>query len=257
MLNQSHKQRYLRAINLPNVGEEGQLKLLGASVLIVGVGAIGSITSTYLTAAGVGRIGLIDFDTIDIEDLQHQVLYETSFLNRPKVRSAQAKLQRMNPDIVIEGYFQALDVRNALKIIQGYDFIIDTTSNLHTTFLVNQACVATNKPFSTAGYYQYQGQIMTHIPGSACFSCVFESLLPQELRRTIQSGVYGFSTGIVGSMQAGEAIKYFLHKDTPYLRDTLLVDCLGVFDTQNLYFNKLLARKNPSCPVCSKDSKQS
>lgn len=254
MLSQSHKQRYLRAINLPNVGEKGQLKLLDASVLIVGVGAIGSIASTYLSAAGVGRIGLIDFDTIDIGDLQHQVLYETSFLNRPKVRSAQAKLQKMNPEITIEGYFEALDVRNALKIIQNYDFIIDATNNLHTTFLVNQACVVANKPFSIAGYYQYQGQIMTHIPSSACFSCIFEALPPQELRRSFQGGVCGFSTGILGSMQAGEALKYFLHKDTPTLHTTLLVDCLGVFDTQTLYFKKLIRSKNPSCPVCSKNA---
>ena len=252
MLSQSHKQRYLRAINLPDVGEEGQLKLLSASVLIVGIGAIGSITSTYLAAAGVGRIGLVDFDTIDIGDLQHQVLYETSFLNRPKVRSAQAKLQRMNPDITIEGYFQALDVRNALKIIQDYDFIIDTTNNLHTTFIINQACIATDKPFSTAGYYQYQGQIMIHIPGSACFACAFENLTPQELRRNMQGGVCGFSTGILGSMQAGEALKYFLHRDTPHLYDTLLINALGIFDTQILYFKKLTLPKNPSCPVCSK-----
>lgn len=255
MLSESHKQRYLRGINLPNVGEEGQLKLLDASVLIVGVGAIGSIASIYLTATGVGRIGLIDYDTIDIGDLQHQVLYETSFLNRPKVRAAQAKLQKMNPSITFEGYFQALDVRNALKIIQGYDFIIDTTNNLHTTFLVNQACVATGKPFSTAGYFQYQGQIMTHIPDSACFGCVFEALASQELRRNFQGGVCGFSTGILGSMQAGEAIKYFLHRDMPHLHRTLLVNCLGIFDTQRLYFNKFLLRKNPSCPVCFKASK--
>lgn len=255
MIAQSHKQRYLRAINLPDVGEEGQRKLLNASVLIVGVGAIGSITSIYLATAGVGRIGLIDFDTIDVEDLQHQVLYETSFLNRPKVRSAQAKLQKMNPDIVIEGYFEALDVRNALKIIQGYDFIIDTTNNLHTTFLVNQACIATNKPFSTAGYYQYQGQIMTHIPGSACFACAFDALAPQELRRNFQGGVFGFSTGILGSMQAGETLKYILHKDTPTLRNMLLVDSLGVFDTRSLYFKKLTLPPNPSCVVCAKTSK--
>ncbi len=240
------KERYARHLMLDDVGQEGQDKLSSGRVLIIGAGGLGSPVCLYLSAAGVGRIGILDFDTVEISNLQRQVIHYTSDVGKSKISSAQAKMSNINPNVKIDTYFEKLTESNAADILQNYDFIIDATDNFTGKFLINRICVGLNKPFSHAGVLKYRGQTMTVIPHkSACFSCVFSEQPSSELDSYFRAGLFGVTPGIIGCIQASEAIKYILG-----IGD-LLLDSLLTMDIKTMSFRKVAIKPNPHCNVCS------
>ena len=250
-LSPTQKERYLRHLMLEDVGEAGQKKLLESSVLIIGAGGLGSPNALYLAAAGVGKIGIIDFDVIDITNLQRQILHTTAEIGRAKVESARAKMQAINPDIEIHTYEERFCAANALKLLQDYDFIIDATDNFAGKYLINDACVLAKKPYSHAGVLKYIGQTMTIIPhSSACLRCVFDTLPPIEQNPDFKAGLFGVLPGITGCIQATEALKFFLGQE-------LLLDTLLTLHTKTMDFNKIKVQKRPTCPTCGENAIQS
>ena len=177
-LSEEQIERYSRHILLQDVGLEGQEKLLNAKVLIIGAGGLGSPVSLYLAAAGVGHIGIVDADVVDLSNLQRQVIHQTKDLGRPKVESAKEKMIGINPDVEVTTYHDFLDSHNAEEIIQPWDFIIDGTDNFPAKFLINDACVRLGKAFSHGGILRFQGQTFTHLPGTACYRCFFKEPPP-------------------------------------------------------------------------------
>ncbi|WP_104714220.1 HesA/MoeB/ThiF family protein [Helicobacter cetorum] len=245
MLNQTQKERYLRHIMLEDVGEEGQLKLLKSSVLVIGAGGLGSPILMYLCAAGIGKIGIVDFDKVDLSNLQRQVIHSEDFLNQPKVLSAKKRLNALNTDVKIETFEECFNATNALSLIEPYDFIIDATDNFSAKFLINDACVLANKPYSHAGVLKYRGQSLTILPTkSACLACAFDKPPKKELNPIFKAGLFGVLPGILGCIQASEAIKYFLGFDS------LLTNTLLSVDTKTMDFRKIQVFKNPECRVC-------
>ena len=247
-LSDEQVERYARHIILDGVGIEGQMKLLNSKVLIVGAGGLGSPVALYLSAAGVGTIGIIDADEVDLSNLQRQIIHHTSDIGKAKVLSAKEKMQAINPDPKIITYKTYLDETNILDIINEYDFIIDGSDNFATKFLINDACILSNTPFSHGGILRFTGQTMTILPHqSACYACVFDSPPPKESTPTCSSaGVLGTIAGMLGTIQATEAIKYL----TGY--GELLSDKLLIFDALSMDFDKINFTKNPDCRVCSK-----
>ncbi|WP_120951113.1 HesA/MoeB/ThiF family protein [Helicobacter sp. L8] len=244
MLDDAQRERYERHLMLEDVGEAGQEKLLSASVLVIGAGGLGSPNLMYLAGAGVGRIGVLDFDIIELSNLQRQIIHTTDEINASKVKSAQRKMLALNPEVRVDTYFTKLDASNALEIIKDYSFIIDATDNFASKFLINDACVLENKPYSHAGVLKHRGQTMTILPKkSACFACVFDTPPDPALNSVFKAGLFGVLPGLLGCIQAAEAIKYFL--GFPLLTDTLL----GV-DTKGMVFRRVGVKKNPQCRVC-------
>ncbi|PAF52749.1 HesA/MoeB/ThiF family protein [Helicobacter sp. 13S00477-4] len=247
-LNQNQKERYLRHIMLEDVDEKGQLKLLNSSVLIIGAGGLGSPNAMYLAAAGIGRIGILDFDIVEISNLQRQIIHTTKTIGSPKVQSAKTTINALNPEIKVETYFEKFTSLNALKLLNEYDFIIDATDNFSAKFLINDACILANKPYSHAGILKYRGQTMTIIPHkSACFACAFDTPPPIELNPIFRAGLFGVLPGLIGSIQATEAIKYLLNLGI------LLTNKLLSVDAKTMDFRKITISKNPQCRVCGKD----
>ncbi len=240
------KERYLRHLMLEDVGEEGQKKLSKAKILVIGAGGLGSPVCLYLTAVGIGRIGVLDYDIVEISNLQRQVIHATSDIGKAKISSAKIKMNNINPNVIIDTYFEKLTAQNSISIIQNYDFIIDATDNFTSKFLINDACVITNKAFSHAGVLKYRGQTMTIIPKrSACFACAFDEPPEKELDSFFRAGLFGVVPGIIGCIQASEAIKYIL-KIGDLLTNTLLT-----MDIKTMNFRKISINKNASCRVCS------
>lgn len=204
-------QRYSRHILLKGVGGKGQRKLLESRVLVVGTGGLGSPIALYLAAAGVGHIGLIDPDTVELSNLQRQVIHHTPDVDRPKVASAAEKIADLNPDVTVETYQMRLDKDNILGLIGEYDFIVEGTDNFPTKFLVNDACILADKAFNQGGILRFQGQTMTHVPGSASYRCVYrEPPPPGSVPTCSEAGVLGAVAGMLGTIQATEALKYLL-----------------------------------------------
>lgn len=249
MLNLTDEQmdRYRRHLILKEVGLEGQTKLLQARVLVVGTGGLGSPVSLYLAAAGVGTIGLVDADTVDISNLQRQIAHATADLNRPKVESAQEKLKAVNPEVKVEPWLLYLDASNIEKIIQQYDFVIDCTDNFASKFLINDACVLAGIPFSHGGILRFDGQTMTVLPGkSACYRCCFHEPPPAKSAPSCsESGVLGAVAGMLGTIQAAETLKFITGAGT------LLTDVLLTVDAKSMNFRRIDLRRRPDCPVCS------
>jgi adenylyltransferase/sulfurtransferase len=239
-------ERYSRHILLDDVGVDGQEKLLKAKVLIVGAGGLGSPAALYLAAAGVGTIGIVDNDCVEVSNLQRQVVHFTKDLNIPKVESAAEKMLAINPDITINTYQDFLCADNIYSIIDGYDFILDGTDNFPTKFLVNDACVFQEIPFSHGGILRFNGQTMTVIPGkTACYRCSFRKPPPPDaVPSCAQAGVLGAIAGILGTIQATEALKYIIGTGE------LLTDSLLTFDAKTMLFRKIKLKKQESCPVC-------
>jgi molybdopterin-synthase adenylyltransferase len=238
--------RYSRHIILQDVGVEGQEKILEGRVLIVGAGGLGSPAALYLAAAGVGTIGLIDGDVVDLTNLQRQVIHFTADLDKPKVQSAKEKIEQLNPDVKAVTYQELLTKENILSIISNYDFIIDGTDNFPTKFLINDACVFAGKPFSHGGILRFDGQTMTHVPGTACYRCVFDSPPPANAVPTCsQAGVLGSIAGMLGTIQATEALKYLVGIGE------LLTNRLLIFNALNMNFRTVGFQKNPGCSICS------
>lgn len=245
-LTESQIERYARHIRLSEVGEKGQAKLLGAKVLLVGAGGLGSPVGLYLAAAGVGTIGVIDGDVVDLTNLQRQVIHFTADLDTPKVESAAAKIRALNPDVCVNTYHQRFTADNALEILDDYDFVIDGTDNFPSKFLMADACYFADKPYSHAGILRFSGQLMTVIPGeSACYRCVFNVLPPVgSVPAASQTGVFGVVPGVVGTLQATEAVKFLLDEGD------LLTNSLLVYNALKASFRKVPLTRNSSCPLC-------
>lgn len=239
-LSLEERNRYSRQLSLPEIGESGQIKLKNGKVLIVGAGGLGSPIALYLAAAGIGHIGLVDGDNVNTSNLQRQIIHFTDDLNRPKVLSAQEKLMRLNPNIEVTPHHEMLSDKNASKIISLYDFIIDATDSLSAKFLINDVCVSEDKAFSYGGINGFQGATMTHIKGSACLRCLFENLPDEEPI----IGPIGAIAGIIGSIQALEAIKFIT--DT----GNLLTNSLLTVDSLTMELNRFGISKRTNCTSC-------
>jgi len=242
-------ERYSRHILLADVGVEGQTKLLDAKVLIIGAGGLGAPVAMYLAAAGIGTIGIIDNDVVDISNLQRQIVHFTKDIGVPKVESARETMLAINPDIVVKTYRDLLRADNIRDIIREYDFIVDGTDNFPTKFLVNDACVMEKLPFSHGGILRFDGQTMTVIPGrSSCYRCVFRAPPPPDAVPTCsQAGVLGAIAGMLGTIQAAEALKYVTDVGE------LLTDTLLAFNAKNMDFRKIKLSCQENCPVCGKN----
>lgn len=245
-LTEAQIERYSRHILLSEVGGRGQEKLLSSRVLLVGVGGLGSPAGLYLAAAGVGMIGIMDPDLVELNNLQRQVAHSTPDIGRPKVDSAAEKFRALNPDVKIRPYRERLTAANALAILADYDFVIDGTDNFASKFLVADACHFAAKPYSHAGILQFYGQTMTVRPGqSACYRCVFNAPPPPgAVPSCSQAGVLGVMAGVMGLLQATEALKFFLEKGK------LLTDRLLVYDALDSSFREVEIKRDPKCPLC-------
>jgi molybdopterin/thiamine biosynthesis adenylyltransferase len=238
--------RYSRHILLPEVGGKGQKKIAQAKILIVGAGGLGSPAALYLAAAGVGTIGLIDSDVVDLSNLQRQVIHHTPDLGRPKVVSAQEKIVAINPDVNVVMHPDRLVADNALDIIRGYDIVIDGVDNFPAKFLINDACFFADKPLVHGGILRFDGRVMTIVPKrSACYRCVFKNPPPPGLVASCQeAGVIGVLAGIIGTIQATEALKLVLKIGQP------LTDRMLDFDAKRTVFREIKTRRNARCPLC-------
>lgn len=238
--------RYSRHILLEGFGQEGQDKLLHSSVLLIGAGGLGSPNALYLAAAGVGTIGIVDADLVSMSNLQRQVIHFTSDVNRPKVESAAEKMRGINPNVNVVTYDYFLTEDNAFDIIRDYDFIIDCTDSYASKYLVNDACVLAGKPFCTGGVVKYGAQVMTHLPGTACYRCLFpEPPARNEVETCATVGVLGSVVGIMGSIQATEAIKYLVGVGD------LLTNRLMIIDALSMEFQTLRFNPDQECSLCS------
>ncbi len=238
--------RYSRHLIMPEVGMEGQLKLKGAKVLLIGTGGLGAPLGLYLTAAGVGHIGLVDFDVVDFTNLQRQVTFGTSDVGRPKTEAAKARLSNLNPDVEITSYEIRLTSENALELFKDYDVIVDGTDNFPTRYLVNDACILLGKPNVYGSIFRFEGQVTVFgMPDGPCYRCLYPEPPPPGLVPSCaEGGVLGVLPGIIGSLQALETIKLLLG------RGDSLVGRLLLFDALTMKFRELKLRKNSNCPMC-------
>lgn len=238
--------RYSRHLIMPEVGMEGQLKLKSASVLLVGAGGLGAPLGLYLAAAGVGRIGLVDFDVVDFTNLQRQVIHGTKDVGRKKLDSAFQTMSDINPFVKLEGYETALSSENALEIFKDYDIVVDGTDNFPTRYLVNDACVLLGKPNVYGSIFRFEGQatVFAYEDGP-CYRCLYPEPPPPGLVPSCaEGGVLGILPGTIGLIQATETVKLILGIGEPLVGRLLLYDALG------MKFRELKLRKNPDCPVC-------
>jgi len=238
--------RYSRHLILPEVGEEGQRKLKAARVLCVGTGGLGSPLALYLAAAGVGTLGLVDFDVVDASNLQRQIIHSTADIGRKKLDSAAEKLEALNPDLNVIKHDTLLSSANALGILKDYDVIADGTDNFPTRYLVNDACVLLGKPNAYGSIFRFEGQASVFgAEDGPCYRCLYPEPPPPGLVPSCaEGGVLGILPGLIGVIQATETIKLILGKGSPLIGRLLLVDAL------NMRFRELKLRKNPECPVC-------
>jgi sulfur-carrier protein adenylyltransferase/sulfurtransferase len=239
-------QRYSRHLIMPEVGMDGQLKLKNAKVLCIGTGGLGAPLGVYLAAAGVGRIGLVDFDVVDHSNLQRQILFGTKDVGRPKIAAAADRLRDLNPAIQIDTYETKLTSENALDLFKDYDIIVDGTDNFPTRYLVNDACVLLGKPNVYGSIFRFEGQATIFAyPGGPCYRCLYPEPPPPGLVPSCaEGGVLGVLPGIVGSIQAAETLKLILQTGDS------LVGRLLLFDALAMKFRELKLRKNPECPAC-------
>jgi adenylyltransferase/sulfurtransferase len=238
--------RYSRHFLLPEVGEDGQAKLLQAKVLMVGAGGLGSPSAYYLAAAGVGTLGIIDNDVVDISNLQRQILHANDRVGMPKVESAKKTLEGLNPDVKVIPYQAKLTSENIMEIIKDYDLVVDGCDNFPTRYLVNDACVLTGKPNVHGSIFQFEGQATVFYPGKGpCYRCLYPEPPPAEMAPSCaEAGVLGVLPGLIGVIEALEAVKLILGKG-----DTLVGRLLH-FNTLTMEINTLKLRRDPNCPMC-------
>ena len=238
--------RYSRHLIMPEVGMEGQLKLKNASVLLVGAGGLGAPLGLYLAAAGIGRIGMVDFDVVDFTNLQRQVIHGTKDVGRKKLDSAFDKMSDINPNVKLEKHEVAITSDNALEIIRNYDYVVDGTDNFPTRYLINDACVLLKKPNVYGSIFRFEGQCTVFAyPGGPCYRCLYPEPPPPGLVPSCaEGGVLGILPGIIGLMQATETVKLILGAGEP------LVGRLVLYDALAMRFRELKLRRNPECPVC-------
>jgi len=238
--------RYSRQIILPEIGGEGQKKLLDSRVLVIGAGGLGSSCLTYISAAGIGNIGIIDFDKVGLENLQRQIIHSESYVGKLKVESAKNRIGHINSDVKVTTYDMKLTPENALDIMQNYDIIADCTDNIPSRYLINDACFILKKPFIHAAAIQFYGQIMAILPGrSACYRCLLPEPPPEEhIPSCEEAGVIGTIVGVIGVLQANEIIKYILNTAGLLSGKLLIVELL------NYSFEEVSIDKNPECKLC-------
>ena len=241
-------ERYSRHIILKEIGAKGQKKLLQAKVLIIGAGGLGAPAALYLAAAGVGTIGIVDADVVDLSNLQRQVIHTTNDIGKKKVESAAETMRAINPDVQVNTYHDFVSSENIMDLIRDYDFILDGTDNFPAKFLINDACVMAKKPLSHAGIIRFKGQLTTILPGEGpCYRCIFKNPPPKDAVPTCkQAGVIGAMGGVIGSLQAMEAVKYITGVGD------LLVGYLLTYDALKMEFHKIkLPPRGKGCAVCS------
>jgi molybdopterin/thiamine biosynthesis adenylyltransferase len=244
-LTEEQAKRYSRNILLQDVGIKGQEKISNAKILIVGAGGLGSPVALYLAAAGIGHIGIIDGDTVDLTNLQRQIIHFNKDVNRLKVESAKEKMKAINPDIKITIYHEYLNANNIKDIITPWDFIIDCTDNFSTKFLINDACVMYGKSFSHGSVLRFEGQTFTYTPGNACYRCFFkEPPLKGSVPNSSQAGILGSIVGMLGTIQATEALKFILEMPG------LLTNRLLTFDAKTMDFQVLDIKRREDCEIC-------
>ena len=238
--------RYSRHLIMPEVGMDGQLKLKAASVLCIGAGGLGSPVAMYLAAAGVGRLGIVDFDVVDYSNLQRQVIHGTPDVGRPKLDSARDTLNAINPEVHIETHDVALSSSNALDVLGGYDVIVDGTDNFPTRYLVNDACVILGKPNAYGSIFRFEGQASVFAAKDGpCYRCLYPEPPPPGLVPSCaEGGVLGILPGVVGTIQATETVKLIMGVGEP------LIGRFLVYDALRMRFRELKLRKDPDCPVC-------
>ncbi|HEX6548261.1 MAG TPA: molybdopterin-synthase adenylyltransferase MoeB [Candidatus Dormibacteraeota bacterium] len=239
--------RYARHLILPEVGGAGQRKLLNSSVLLLGAGGLGSPAALYLAAAGVGKLGILDFDTVDASNLQRQILHGVDDIGRPKTESAADRLHRINPDVEVVEHRSHINSENALEIFRPYDLIVDGTDNFPTRYLANDAAYFLAKPLVHGAIYRFEGQMTMFdaAKGTGCYRCLFATPPPPgSVPSCAEAGVFGVLPGIVGSMMAFETIKYILGIGEP------LIGKLLIFEGMDMTFRKVNLRRNPNCPLC-------
>lgn len=247
-LTEEQIERYSRHIILKDVGGTGQGKILNSRVLIIGMGGLGAPAALYLAAAGVGTIGIADGDVVDMTNLQRQIIHFTPDVGKSKVQSAIEKMNQLNPDVKVITHKEQILASNSKEIISDYDFIIDGTDNFPAKFLINDACVILKKPFSHGGILRFDGQTLTHVEGSACYRCIFIKPPPPNAVPTCsQAGVLGAVAGMLGTIQAAEALKFIIGKGE------LLTNRLLIFDAFKMKFRTVEIKKNPQCPVCGEN----
>ena len=245
-LTNEHIQRYSRHLIMPEVGVDGQEKLLNARILLIGAGGLGSPLGLYLSAAGVGTLGLVDFDLVDFSNLQRQIIHRTEDVGRPKVESAKERILSINPETKVNIYTEKLTSENIMKIIENYDIVIDGTDNFPTRYLVNDACVFTKKPLIYGSIFRFDGQsTVFKTPEGPCYRCLYpEPPPPGMVPSCAEGGVLGILPGIIGVMQATEAIKLILGKGES------LVGRLLLFNAMEMRFREVKIMRDPECPVC-------
>ncbi|MGC8840958.1 MAG: molybdopterin-synthase adenylyltransferase MoeB [Candidatus Sumerlaeaceae bacterium] len=246
-LTDRQRERYLRQIILPEIGPEGQAKLLAAKVLLVGAGGLGSPVALYLAAAGLGTIGIVDFDRVDESNLHRQILHSTSMLGRSKVESARQRLTDLNPDVRVVEHEARLSSANALDIIRHYDLVVDGCDNFPTRYLTNDACVMLGKPNIYGALYRFEGQasVFHASAGGPCYRCLFpEPPPPGAVPSCAEAGVLGVLPGLIGVIQATEAIKLILGIGRP------LIGRLLIYDALQMEFRQIALKRDRRCPVC-------
>jgi adenylyltransferase/sulfurtransferase len=245
-LNSSEKTRYIRHFNVPEIGESGQLKLKNASVLIVGAGGLGSASSLYLTAAGIGKIGIVDSDKVELSNLQRQILHSMKSIGTPKVDSARDRLQGLNPSVEIVGIYERITTETVKEIFSDYSIVIDATDNFETRYLLNDVCVQTKKPLIYGAIFQFYGQLSVFdAEKGPCFRCVFREIPTDEVIQANRGiGIVSPVPGVIGTLQAVETIKLILKIGTPSIGKLML------FDGLQMLFQQISVRKDPNCPVC-------
>jgi len=251
MLNNEQLKRYERQIIMDTIGLDGQEKLNSSKVLVIGTGGLGSPIALYLAAMGVGTLGVVDSDNVEISNLQRQIIHGTPAIGQPKVESARDRINQLNPDVRVEVYRTRLSRSNVMDIISGYDVVVDAVDNFPTRFLVNDACFFAGKPLVEAGVLRWEGQIMTILPKEgACYRCLFkEPPLPENVDDPGEAGVLGVIPGIIGTLQALEAVKIILGKGKN------LSSRMLIFDGLNSSFREIKVPQNPRCPLCGEEPK--
>lgn len=249
-LSEEQKERYSRNISIKEIGIEGQKRLLNSKVLIIGAGGLGSSAAFYLASAGVGTLGIADADCVDLSNLQRQILHPVKNIGKEKVISARETITARNPDIKVNAYHTFIKEDNIMELIKEYDFIVDATDNFASKFLINDACVLAKKPFVHAGIIRFEGQVMTYVPEQGpCYRCIFQAPpLENEVPNCKQEGIIGAVAGLIGSIQALEAIKYITNVGD------LLTGCLLVYNALTLEFRKVkLPKKVKECSACGEN----
>jgi len=244
-LSTAERARYQRHLSLKEIGADGQEKLKAARVLIVGAGGLGSPAALYLAAAGCGTLGLVDFDRVDVSNLQRQVLFDTAALEQPKAEAGRARLAALNLEIRVIAHALELKAANVRSLLEGYDLVVDGSDRLSTRYLVNDACVLLGRPLISAAIHRFEGQVMTYVPGHGpCYRCLFPEAADGVVANCAEAGVLGVLPGVLGTLQATEAIKLITGVGTPLLGRLLTYDAL------ELRFQEFRVERRSDCAVC-------